>query len=82
MCQISLGREARIPILGLAGWMRCRGRRQLVIADQPVPGARRSKDLAEALSEQSQGSGRDMSVLVGGGQVMDRFDLGWRELLG
>ena len=54
----------------------------LVIADQPIPRARRSKDLAEASSEESQCPGRDVSVLVRYYQLMDRFDLGCRELMG
>ena len=54
----------------------------LVITGQPVPRARRSKDLAEALSEDRQGAGGDVPVLLRGCQVLDRLDLGGRELLG
>ncbi len=53
----------------------------LMITDQPIPSARRSKDLAEALSEQGQRPDWDMSVLVRCRQFMDRFDFRCRELL-
>ena len=49
---------------------------------QYATGACRSKDLAESLSEQRQGAGGDVSELGGGCQVLDRFDLSRRELLG
>jgi len=58
------------------------GSSPLVIADQSIPRARSSKDLTKALSEESQCPGRDMSILVRRCQVMDRFSLGSRELLG
>ena len=47
----------------------------LVIADQPIPCARRGKDLAEALSQQSQCSGWDVSVLMRCCQVCWPTDL-------
>ena len=82
MCQSSLGREARIPDLGLGRMDALPGPSPLVITDQPIPRARRSKDLAQALSEERQGAGGDVSVLLGGCEVLDRPDLGRRELLG
>ena len=77
-----IGGRGPDPDLRLGRMKALPGPSPVAIADQAIPRAGRSKHFTKSLSQQSQGSGGNVSILVGCCQVMDRLNLGSRKLLG
>jgi hypothetical protein len=49
--------------------------------DKPIPLGRRSENLAKALSKDSEGPGRNVTVFWGSDNLLDGSNLLWPQLL-